>query len=72
MKMVWVLVRGKNPVLFWAGSAWKHGAAWSTDESDAATFKTAGEAREFAYNMLQASCQDTIVAEGVYRKGGAR
>ena len=61
MKLVWILVRGKKPVRFWTGQA------WSTDENRARTFPTAGEARETAYNM-QAEYQDTIVAEGVYRR----
>jgi hypothetical protein len=65
MKMVWVLVRGKNPVRFYVGPD-----IWSADENLARTFPTASAARERAYNM-QAEYQDTIVAEGVYRMANA-
>jgi hypothetical protein len=62
MELVWILVRGKKPVRFYAGQG-----EWSMKESLAQTFPTAREARETAYNM-QAEYQDTIVAEGVYRR----
>ena len=66
MKMVWVLVRGKNPVWFWQGPY----DNWTVDEAKAGMFPTAAAARERAYN-LQGEYQDTIVAEGVYRMANA-
>ena len=64
MKLVWILVKGKIPVRFWDGDKWVR------DCQKAVTFPTADAARERAYN-IQSECQDTIVAEGIYRRANA-
>jgi len=61
MKVVYVLVRGKNPVRFYAGDG-----KWATSEAVAKLYPSKEAARGAAYDM-QAQFQATIVPEGVYR-----
>ena len=62
MKMVWILIIGKNPVRFFEGEG-----RWSTNEDKAKVYTSKALARRAAYDM-QAHHQSPIVVEGVYRR----